>query len=349
MGIIRLLLSLAVVGAHCNSNQLLKLVGGETAVQIFYIISGFYMSMIISTYETKGKFWISRYLRLYPLYIICALMSLTLVHGINSYAENLSKLPISATFFLILTNATIFLQDIAMFLGVKHGELTFVSFYGDSTPPLFKLLLLPQGWSLGIELTFYTLAPFILKKSTRFIILLIVASELVRIILIGKGFSFDPWTYRFFPSELSIFLIGSLAYKYYNSYQESGNNEFVSEVGIAFILLFIISFPFIPLHYQVKKIILIISFALLIGKIFHLTKNSSIDNFIGMLSYPVYVSHLLTIQYFIPKLGIPVPNGSIMTTAITYFFTIVFSFFLYYTVERPVDLFRHRFKKGKTH
>lgn len=97
----------------------------------------------------------------------------------------------------------------------------------------------------------------------------------MRIILIGKDFSFDPWTYRFFPSELSIFLIGSLAYKYYNSYQESGNNEFVSEVGIAFILLFIISFPFIPLHYQVKKIILIISFALLIGKIFHLTKTQA--------------------------------------------------------------------------
>jgi len=79
MGIIRFLLALAVVGAHSNSHQLLKFVGGEVAVQAFYVISGFYMAMIVRTYSTKKKFWISRYLRLYPAYIVCALLSLYLV------------------------------------------------------------------------------------------------------------------------------------------------------------------------------------------------------------------------------------------------------------------------------
>lgn len=345
MGIIRLLLSLAVVGAHCNSNQLLKFVGGETAVQAFFVISGFYMAMIISSYKSKRNFWISRYLRLYPLYIVCALMSLTLIHGFNSYFNNIEKLPLTASIFLSFTNATIFLQDLTMFLGVKNDSLSFVYYFGDSTPPLFTLLLLPQGWSLGIELAFYALAPFILTRSSRFIISVIFVSEVIRVFLIGRGFTFDPWTYRFFPSELSIFLIGSLAYKFYSLNNKLMSNSILSDISIAFILLFTISFQYIPLDYQLKKILFILSLGTLIGNIFHLTKNSKLDNFLGMLSYPVYVCHLLALQYFIPKLNISPPDGEFITTFISYVVVIVFSILLYITIERPVDLFRHRFKK----
>ena len=39
MGVIRFLLALAVVGAHSNSHPILKFVGGEVAVQAFFLIS----------------------------------------------------------------------------------------------------------------------------------------------------------------------------------------------------------------------------------------------------------------------------------------------------------------------
>lgn len=348
MGIIRLLLALAVVGAHSNSHPLLKFVGGEVAVQAFFMISGFYMAMIVGSYKTKKDFWISRYLRLYPIYIVCALMTLILVQGVKSYIGNIDKLPGSAIVFLSITNITIFFQDITMFLGVNNDTLSFVKHFGQSFPPLYQLLLLPQGWSLGLELSFYALAPFLLKKSIRTLVIVLFISELIRILLIGIGYSADPWSYRFFPSELSIFLLGSLAYKFYELNKVSIHRSAFSDMGFAFILLFIISFPYIQTEYQTKKIVFMISLAFLIGNIFSITKNSKIDNFIGMLSYPIYICHLLVLGYFLPKLNLPNPDGGFFTSLIAYMVVISFSIVLYFLIEKPVDSFRRRFKSLPT-
>jgi peptidoglycan/LPS O-acetylase OafA/YrhL len=348
MGIIRLLLALAVVGGHSNSHSLLKFVGGEVAVQSFFMISGFYMAMIVNTYKTKKDFWISRYLRLFPIYIVCALMTLILVQGVKSHIGNIDKLPGSAIFFLTFTNATIFFQDITMFLGVNNDTLSFVTHFSQSSPPLFQLLLLPQGWSLGIELWFYALAPFLLNKSIRTLVIILFISESIRVLLIGIDYSADPWSYRFFPSELSIFLLGSLAYKFYELNKPSIHNSAFSDLGFAFILLFIISFPYIPSEYQTKKIIFMISLAFLIGNIFSITKNSKIDNFIGMLSYPIYMCHLLVLGFFLPKLNLLNPDGRFYTTLIAYIVVISFSIVLYLLIEKPVESFRRRFKSTPT-
>lgn len=348
MGVIRFLLALAVVGAHTNSHPILKFVGGEMAVQAFFLISGFYMAMVVGAYKTVKDFWISRYLRLYPIYIVCALLALVLIHGVKSYADNIDKLPLSAIVFLSFTNITIFFQDITMFLGVNNDTLFFVKNFTESTPPLYQLLWIPQGWSLGLELTFYALAPFLLNKSIRTIVVIFFVSELIRIYLIGLGYSGDPWSYRFFPNELSIFLLGSLACKYYDHNKVLIQESFFSYIGLAFILLLIVSFGYLPIEYQTKKIIFIISFSCLMGNIFSITKNSKVDNFIGMLSYPIYISHLLVLGYFLPKLNLPNPDGRFSTTFVAYIVVIVFSAILYFLIEKPVDTFRHRFKVLKS-
>ena len=51
MGIIRFLLALAVVAFHSQRILGLRLMGGNEAVEIFFIISGFYMSLIL-----RGKY-----------------------------------------------------------------------------------------------------------------------------------------------------------------------------------------------------------------------------------------------------------------------------------------------------
>lgn len=48
MGILRLLLAISVIIAHTESVFGVRLVGGVIAVQAFYIISGFYMAMILT-------------------------------------------------------------------------------------------------------------------------------------------------------------------------------------------------------------------------------------------------------------------------------------------------------------
>src|ERR1700692_3494890 len=78
MGLLRLILALAVVVDHAPQSFSLKLVPGDVAVEMFFMISGFYMALILSTrYDTGnrsgiGAFYIARSLRLWPAYAITA-------------------------------------------------------------------------------------------------------------------------------------------------------------------------------------------------------------------------------------------------------------------------------------
>lgn len=57
MGLIRVLLALFVVFEHSNAFEIIKLPGGELAVKVFFIISGFYMTLILSTkYVGRGSY-----------------------------------------------------------------------------------------------------------------------------------------------------------------------------------------------------------------------------------------------------------------------------------------------------
>lgn len=64
MGLLRALLALSVVFSRCGG---LDLVGGRNAVQIFYMISGFLISYVVTErrmYGSTGDFYLSRYARL---------------------------------------------------------------------------------------------------------------------------------------------------------------------------------------------------------------------------------------------------------------------------------------------
>lgn len=98
MGVVRLLFALSVVAAHSTSNPFLKFIGATIAVQSFFMISGFYMAMIQSNYTSKIKFWKSRYLRLYPTYIFCILVTFFLQQKF-SFLRQLCNLPFPAGFF----------------------------------------------------------------------------------------------------------------------------------------------------------------------------------------------------------------------------------------------------------
>ncbi|MGG2345083.1 hypothetical protein ACJKRE_08285 [Rickettsia amblyommatis] len=86
--------------------------------------------------------------------------------------------------------------------------------------PLDQFLLIPPGWSIGLEIAFYLMAPWILKKKNIYILSIICISLITRIILQFNGFIGDSWSYRFFPSELAVFLIGSQAFYIYTKFKK---------------------------------------------------------------------------------------------------------------------------------
>ncbi len=74
MGVIRLFLALSVVVWHLWGHALPFTANGYNVVILFFIISGFYMSMVIndkySNASTCKYFYLARALRIYPLYLL---------------------------------------------------------------------------------------------------------------------------------------------------------------------------------------------------------------------------------------------------------------------------------------
>src|SRR5262249_12800619 len=76
-----------------------------------------------------------------------------------------------------------------------------------------RLTWVEQAWSIGTEIWFYLLAPFLVRQN--FIVQLFLGTaSCALMILMGK---FSALTYFFFPANLWFFLCGSLLFRFYQS------------------------------------------------------------------------------------------------------------------------------------
>jgi peptidoglycan/LPS O-acetylase OafA/YrhL len=85
VGLIRLLLAYAVVLSHSKPIHGYFIVPANAAVTLFFMISGFYMALVMTEKYTGPnrirRFYSNRILRLYPSYFIAALLMI----GVQSY------------------------------------------------------------------------------------------------------------------------------------------------------------------------------------------------------------------------------------------------------------------------
>lgn len=354
MGLIRIILAIAVVIAHSSSIFGFRFVGGQLAVQSFFMVSGFYMTLILNEkYIGKNNsyklFITNRFLRLYPIYWIVLL--LTIIYGISfslyngsptggvaPYVDYFDTISIGSIAFLIFTNLFVFLQDVVMFLGLDTttGNLFFTSNFWKTSPQLYNFLFLPQAWSIGIEIAFYIIAPFLVRKKLMIIIPLILLSLFLRVILIYNGLDFDPWSYRFFPTELAFFLMGIVNYHMYKSLEKREVKPVFLKFAWSGILFFTLFYNFLPI--PGKGIIYIITFFFTLPFVFILTKNWKWDRYIGDLSYPIYISHLFVLKFVIAfKFQMFGGLGFGLTV-----FTIIFSIGLNELVSKRIEGIRAR-------
>lgn len=367
MGSLRLILALSVVAYHCGPIFGLQLVGGQVAVQSFFMISGFYMTLIlkekyIGSNSSYKLFITNRLLRLIPIYwIVLIAMVVTCVgiaiitHGQhfprfeNSYL--VVKSNISSFIFLAFSNIFIFGQDLVMFMGIDpaSGNLFFLNDLKNSPPPaLYTFLMMPQGWTLELEILFYLIAPFLLKFRMRNLLIIIICSFALRLFIYNViGFQKDPWSYRFFPTEIMFFLLGSIAYYFYGKIRHMKVPNWISYLTIFIVFGFTIVFPnlsmdklsFMPFTWKESAYFLTILIA--IPLLFNFFKSNKIDAWIGELSFPVYISHL-----FIFMICRNVKFINIDSAWIVALISILFSLLLNKLIAAPIEKFRQaRLKK----
>jgi peptidoglycan/LPS O-acetylase OafA/YrhL len=313
MGLLRFLLALSVLLVHSRTS--VQLVDGQIAVQSFYIISGFYMSLILNEKYVKQNnsyklFITNRFLRIFPLYwvILTIVVIISIAYhfhsneqghsgGVMAYYYSYTKNMNAFSFiFIVFTNIFLFCQDIIMFLGldITSGKLFFTANFRNTNPQLHKFLFIPQAWTIGVELLFYVVAPFLVRRNIKVVLGIILISVILRVVLYSNGLQNDPWSYRFFPTEIALFLLGNVSYFIYKKIETKNINIVLLKAAFIFILLLTLLYNYLPI--AERQLFYIISFFLLLPFIFQLTKKVKKDRYIGELSYPIYISHMLIIM-----------------------------------------------------
>lgn len=346
MGSLRALLALSVVFAHSFG---FVFVGGVNAVRVFYMISGFLISYVLTEgkrYDSKANFYVSRYIRLFPLYFVVALGAFVWSLFTNNVAffgvidQSVPLLKI----LLIFSNIFIFFQDWVFFLPAIFPKNSLVA------PPLYSGLLVPQAWSLGLELCFYLIAPYLLVRRW-LVITVFFASLSLRGIFWSMGLAdVDPWSYRFFPLELSLFLAGALSHQIMLGFYNRLNKSAVlagKYIGTGILFIFCAGYFMISLEESIKLCLLLALSFMFLPFSFMFQRESRLDQRIGDLSYPIYIVHLLIISIFAHFRSYFGGIDQLAFSLLCVSATVLISWLSVIYLLDPVDRYRSRFRDGK--
>jgi len=356
MGSLRFILAMSVVYGHAGDFLGFPLIPGDTAVQSFYAISGFYMALVLNEkYRPESStyflFISNRFARLFPIYATVLVLTLLLAVAVSHFSSvelpfvtqwrSLPPLTWSSDVFLIGSQLLMWGQDLYFFLTLKEGALVFWPHFQTAPRQLHTLLVIPQGWTLGLEFSFYLIAPFIVRRSVATIAAVLAVSLVLRLVLqFGPGYYGDPWSYRFFPSEIAVFLVGALAYRVFRARNARVDRTLLATYAVAIVCVG--AALLVNRWHGVTRVasvcFLLTSFALL-PFLFRTTKNWLFDRHLGELSYPIYTSHFLMI-WLLDSVGI-FGTGTVRGAAILAG-TVAASGALYWWVDRPVDGWRQR-------
>ena len=259
--------------------------GGYLGVDIFFVISGYLMSLILDVKIDKKNivnFYIKRIKRILPALIFIILITLIFgffLLGTANY-ERLGKSSISSLLFL--SN---------FFFWREWGYFDLNS--------LSKPLL--HTWSLSVEMQFYFIFPVILfvlnnifKKIEiifKLIFLFSIAILITEIFVETKKVA----TFYLMPFRLSEFLIGSIGYYCEKKYNNKLNNSYIFIFALIIILICFLNFDkdtrfpgissFLPCFMAI--IIILNKDNYLANKIL---KNNFLI-FLGNISYSLYLVH----------------------------------------------------------
>lgn len=336
MGVLRFLLAFCVVTAHAGPLAGIKLGDGRLAVQIFYMVSGFYMSMVWTEKYSQipspvKTFYQSRALRIYPLYFLVLAVSLLIVIYL--------KFPLQYT----LNNPPSFETAIWVYL-------TQITLIGMETPIFFGLdgyWISPVAWTLGLEITFYLLVPVLMERP-RLMVFLVFSSLLGRYVAYetmewsehSKSYE-SVWSYRFFPFEIALFLAGSIAQQMFSNKPRRFitllDNSMLYATLFAFVVATLVFFPKLKNYmgesaYWLYYLIVFVT----ISQLFQCTKKNEYDFQVGELSYPMYLLHI-PILWVVASFSEPA-NYIYWVLPATVFFSIAAS-----KLQRIFDNYRHGF------
>jgi len=299
---------------------------GTLAVFLFFMISGFLIVKLLEeTYKERYREFITnRFLRLYPTYLFALLCGYIIIKAFP--VESLHINPVMS----LPRDLNIILDNIFIF-----------DLYGQPQR------VVPVAWSLNTELNFYILflvLSFFSIKLRKFVLfgLMLFPFLFVRKDLVFYG--------HFFGSAIA-FSLGALYYYYKDKIRINVIVQYFLVISIP-IIMFIVPILF---NFSGARIIdigwinhIIILFVLFFSFEFFLKKSnniqySKVSEFLGMLSYPLFLLHwvasVITYKFF------EIDRNSLEHLLIGGGIALILSVLAYLLIEKPLSYKRKRIRE----
>jgi len=208
-----------VIGYHFG-NGMFK--SGYLGVDLFFVVSGFLIAKIYTSTDSLGgsnltQYFKNRFLRIYPALIFCLLVSTVFLSSLKRYSNDEFKESLSVLFGT--SNFYYF-----------FSEMDYFSLPTDS-------LFFKHTWTLGVEITFYILFPFIIFFYHYFSKIKLIKINLSGLILVLSVLSltyfilYQNWNsmaaFYLLPGRFWQFGLGILALTIKTKYSESINSKFI--------------------------------------------------------------------------------------------------------------------------
>jgi peptidoglycan/LPS O-acetylase OafA/YrhL len=365
MGSLRLVLALLVVYFHAQAYTVYVLGGepfatllpvpdGRSAVQMFYLISGFYMALVLNTkYRTADANWTfytNRFLRLWPAVVVVNLLValsflaigevrlFNFTTGIGEFLAMLGSLDAGALAFLAFTNLFIVGQDLVFFLRFDPGGVSFAPF-GTEGHNGSSLLLNHPLFTVAIEIFYYAISPFVLRRGWRAAAGFVVLGGLYHVLVFVTGASSLIWGYHFFASAAYFYFLGALAFHLYRWLEEEPRRGWLAaRPALAWGFVTAGLLLLLPIYWLMPRNTLFMApvLALVVPVLFSLSRQNQADRMVGELSFGVYLTHIPILFLIGPLVG---PLDLWLWTSALATGSAVLLFLL---LEQPIDRWRQR-------
>lgn len=301
------------------------------------------MALVLSgKYTDTGLFYSNRLLRLAPTYFVMMVIAAVALFdfGISATATPQTFAtaygnPVTAA-IMVFENIFVLGQELLYWFQI--GDDGALNFGGNGLPTEttdvgWQALLVPQSWSLSMELMFYLVAPFLARLNWMWLAAIAAASIALRFSGQALPVDYGMWQGRFFPTALFLFVFGMLAHRALPL--AARLPKALGWIAALALLALIVCLPMAQLDNTATRWITYIAIAALTPFIFNASKDIAIDRWIGDLSYPMYLCHLVIVALVLtyePPFAAWVAIGA----------TLALSALLLVLVDHPVDRWRQR-------
>ena len=308
MGLVRLFLAVCVIATHSAYLFGYPLIDGNTAIEVFYVLSGFLISLVINrVYKSRTRdFYMNRITKIYPAYIAALLFSLLWFrfvynshHNPFSSFKELDFADATNLLYILVINLLLLGTDTTRYTTIGADDtLNFLDFANSKGSGAHNLLFVPQAWTISIELLFYLLAPFLVRNRNKAFLLWI----LILLLVVEKSAlsRFNALNIPIQSESISIFqikffLIGAFAAIFVKELKINSlkpRNSVLYYIQYTFFFLFVII-----LGYQISfspllgLFILMAASTFILPKLYSVSLNTRWDKYLGDLSYPCYIFH----------------------------------------------------------